>query len=121
MKYLQNNRLWQLLVVLFLLHQGLEKGLALRLAVIDNYLDDLLCMPILLGGLLAEQKDLVNRNRLSWWEIALCTLLVAWLFEMLLPGLYISYTSDAWDVVCYTVGALFFGLFLQSPAYTVHK
>ena len=47
-------------MLLFLLHQVLEKGLAIRFLLVDNYLDDLLCMPILLGALLGEQYESVG-------------------------------------------------------------
>ncbi|MCB0642547.1 MAG: hypothetical protein KDC44_12950, partial [Phaeodactylibacter sp.] len=62
---MRQNHWWQGLLLLFLLHQVLEKGLAIRFLLVDNYLDDLLCMPILLGALLGEQYDLLHRKQLS--------------------------------------------------------
>lgn len=108
MAYLLKNRWWQVLVVLFICHQILEKGLSIHLPFVDHYLDDLLCMPIILGGFLAEQMDLTGRQRLSLGQIGLCTVLVAILFEGLLPQLSVRYTADIYDVGCYVLGSLFF-------------
>lgn len=113
MKYLLQNKLWQFLVILFFCHQLMEKGLSIRLPLIDNYLDDLLCMPILLGGLLAEQMDVVKRQRLTWFEVVICIILVSCLFEIFLPKLSVSYTADAWDVCCYALGGLFYLVYLN--------
>lgn len=113
MKYLRQNKLWQLLVLIFLTHQIVEKGLSIHLPLIDSYLDDLLCMPILLGGLLAEQMDVLKRQRLTWVEGIICFVLLSWLFEIFLPGIYVSYTADIWDVCCYAFGGLFFFLYLN--------
>ena len=109
MRYLKQNRLWQGFLLLFVLHQVLEKGLAIRLPFIDNYLDDLLCMPILLGALLGEQYDLVGRQALNWVQIVITFLIVAIVFEFFLPGVSVKYTADVWDVVCYGIGSLVFG------------
>lgn len=108
MRYLRQNRWWQGLLLLFLLHQVLEKGLAVRFPFLDNYLDDLLCMPILLGALLGEQYDLLQRRQLSVLQIVLTTVVVILLFEFLLPGIDSSYTRDAWDVLCYALGSMGF-------------
>lgn len=120
MKYLLKNRIWQLLVLLFVCHQVLEKVLMIRLPFVDNYLDDLLCMPILLGGLLAEQMDLFKRQRLTWVEGLICFVLISCLFELILPGFYVGYTADVWDLCCYACGGLFFFLFLNPKSDVVY-
>lgn len=108
MKLLLRNRWFWPLLLLFSLHQILEKGLDIRVGWVDNYLDDLLCMPILLSGWLAEQYDLFGKKRLQSREIAALWLLVSVLFEGILPGISLEYTADIWDVVCYAIGSWFF-------------
>ncbi len=113
MAYLKQNRLWQGLLLLFLLHQFLEKGLELRNPWVDSYLDDLLCMPILLGAMLGEQMDLFNRKRLSLLDVSIGIVLVSLLFEWYLPGCASGYTADVNDVFCYVLGGLFFFIFMN--------
>lgn len=108
MKLLLRNRWFWSLLLLFSLHQILEKGLDIRVGWVDNYLDDLLCMPILLSGWLAEQYDLFGKKRLQSREIVALWLLVSIIFEGVLPGLSPEYTADIWDMVCYGLGSGFF-------------
>lgn len=108
MKYIVRNRWFWFFMCVFILHQVLQKAIGLRIVFLDNYLDDLLCMPILLSGWLAEQHDLFAKKRLGLLEIIFLCLFISLIFEGLLPHLYPHYTADVWDVVCYGLGGAFF-------------
>lgn len=122
MKLLLRNTWFWLFLSLFIGHQILERLLHIRIEWLDNYLDDLLCMPILLGGWLAEQYDLFGRKRLRRIEIFALWVVVSLVFEGLLPYWSPRYTADGWDAVCYALGSwLFYRLIqerVEQPALT---
>ncbi len=78
--------------------------------VINNYLTDFLCLPIVLSiclfGVRFFKSD--QNLKLSFWMVFVIFLQYAVLFEFVLPKYSDLYTSDAYDVVAYGVGALFF-------------
>ena len=113
MKRLLRNAWFWLFLGLFIGHQILERLLYIRIEWLDNYLDDLLCMPILLSGWLAEQYDLFGRKRLRRIEIFALWVVVSLVFEGLLPYWSPRYTADGWDVVCYGLGSWLFYHLIQ--------
>ncbi len=100
-------------IFLFLAHQLAQKVLQLPIPWADNYLDTLLCMPILLGGYLLEQRWLLGRQRLPLLEVIVITALLSFVFEYLFPRFSSGFTADRWDVAAYFAGALAFYLFQE--------
>ncbi len=78
--------------------------------LINNYLNDLLCMPVVLK--ICQYTVCLIRNDRNLkipFEIAFSlTVLYAIYFELLLPKINPRYTADWIDVVLYFTGLLFF-------------
>lgn len=99
--------------LLFLCHQFSQKVLDYPIPLLDNYLDTLLCMPILLGLLLLEQRQSFKKGasfRFNIVETILLVSLLSVLFEVLFPWLSPDFTADWWDVLMYAIGG---GIFYQ--------
>ncbi len=81
--------------------------------LISHYLNDLLCMPIVLSVCLALIRHLKKDDTIyvPLIIIVLITLYYSFHFEWLLPQFYIRYTADSIDVVLYSIGALMFYIF----------
>lgn len=74
---------------------------------IDGYLNDLLCLPILLQLVQVCMKLIVNENyELSLFQNFVAIIYCSVLFEIFLPKYSINYTSDINDVFCYLSGGL---------------
>ena len=81
-----------------------------------NYFEDLLAIPIILGIALVFQRAVTYRKGnhiLTNTQIGLTTFSIAVVFELILPLYYSRYYADWIDVICYTLGALFFKVFLN--------
>lgn len=95
---------------LFLLHQGLQKGLGVGLPLIDDYLDPLLSIPLLLGLAAAEQRWLLGRGAdepFTGVEVLAMTTALALLFEEGFPRIDPArQTRDPWDYLAYATGGL---------------
>ena len=75
--------------------------------------DDLVCLPLLLAMVTAVQRFLPGRGpgwRLPRSHAVAAAVLVAAVFEGLLPRLSARYTGDPWDAACYFAGAVLYGL-----------
>ena len=116
------NKFWVSCVLLLILHQITQKMLNFNLGCLDNYLDTLLCMPILLGLLLQERQFIIAKffkptsqknYHFSILEITLATILFAIIFEEGFPKWSIYFTKDYWDYVAYLIGALLFYFFIN--------
>jgi hypothetical protein len=83
------------------------------------YLDDLLCLPIILSLIQYVQKKRYGpRFTLPLSHIVLSAVFFAVTFEMILPALSNHYTGDPLDAALYFIGgALFYGFNLL-PART---
>lgn len=98
-------------LVLFLLHQFLQKVLAVHIPIIDPYLDSFLTMPILLTLLVVERRFLFRRGStycLSIGSIVAATIFVALVVELVFPALSDRFTADWWDVLAYALGSILF-------------
>lgn len=82
-----------------------------------NYLNDFLCMPIILAiclkgvQLLKSDKDI----RISLFSALSLAAFYSLYFEIILPKFMERYTADVFDMILYFGGALLF-YFLQEPA-----
>ncbi|MCF1714615.1 hypothetical protein L0U88_08260 [Flavihumibacter sp. RY-1] len=95
---------------LFILHQLLEKCFHVRIEKVDNYLDALVCLPIILQLIVWERRVLLKDAyyRLPLLHIAGYFVLLSILGELLFPALSNRFTADGWDVLCYAAGTFLF-------------
>ena len=98
-------------LALFLLHQLLQKGLQIQMALADRYLDAFLAMPVILTLLLAEKRWLWKKKasyRLTTLTIAITTAYIIVMVEVIFPWLSDKFTTDWLDIICYIAGSLLF-------------
>lgn len=96
---------------LFLLHQFLQKVLAVQIPFVDPYLDSFLAMPILLTLLVVERRLLFRKESgycLKVWDVVIATIFIAFVVEVVFPAVSDRFTADWWDVVAYGLGSLLF-------------
>ncbi|PHN02032.1 hypothetical protein CRP01_33900 [Flavilitoribacter nigricans DSM 23189 = NBRC 102662] len=92
---------------IFIAHQLLQKAWQISIPLADQYLDPLLCMPLLLG-IWQWEKKLLFRHQITTGEIWLLTLLLSLLFEIGFPLLSPNFTADWRDALLYFAGAFLF-------------
>lgn len=106
------------MLILVLAHQIIQKILDINVSMLDSYLDPLMFMPILLHLILWEQRFLLRKGLLyvlPWKQIIAFLIIVSIFCEYFFPRWSNGFTRDYWDILCYTLGAVFFGLFLNRP------
>lgn len=74
----------------------------------SSYLEDLLCLPLLLSCTLFLMRKLKRLTVLHAGHLLFTVAYVAVLFEGILPELSARYTADPLDVICYAIGGLVF-------------
>lgn len=96
----------------FLAHQLAQRGWGWSLPWADRYLDDLLCLPVVLGLATWAMRVVLQRPayRLSAGQITFAWLSVTGVFELWLPRVRPDYTADVWDVPVYAAGGVLFWL-----------
>lgn len=103
----------------FLLQRVLE-GVGQSPDWASSYLDDLLCLPLVLSLILLIRRRVVRGHDVLPIGHSLFALVVFSLyFEILLPLLSDRYTADPWDVVMYLAGWFIFNFWINragSPA-----
>ncbi|MBU1073259.1 hypothetical protein KKG45_08425, partial [bacterium] len=85
----------------------------------DAWLDDLLCLPLVLSLALALHRRLRVRDAryvLPAAQVAAAWLFVCVVFEVALPALDAGFTADPLDAAAYAAGALLFQLSLNRGA-----
>jgi len=77
---------------------------------LDDYVNDLLCMPIVLFVCQYVIRNIKSNPRLKMdaGQIIILTFAYAIYFELFLPKFNLRYTADIIDVLLYTFGAIFF-------------
>lgn len=114
------NPAWLFCVLLFVIHQFFQKILGWNFAVVDSYLDPLLCLPIFMGMMLAERRFFLkkrNYNKVytfSILETIVIGVVLSIIFEEGFPRWSDQLTKDYFDYVFYFVGALFFYFFINT-------
>ncbi|GGK64702.1 hypothetical protein GCM10011405_10860 [Rufibacter glacialis] len=99
---------------MYLAHRVLVWNQIPRPAWVRFYLDDLLCLPIILTVALFLMRFFFGaRVRLSKYQIGFAVLYVALVFEVILPLFMPRYTGDFFDVLLYAGGGWFFYFFLN--------
>ena len=79
--------------------------------VLSAYLDDFLCLPILLSLILLVQRRLIVQDeafKLPVGHIIVSILYISLLFELVLPGFSVKFIGDPFDVLAYSAGAALF-------------
>ena len=106
------NILFIICSFLFIGHQYLERIAKIQIAVLDNYLDPLLVMPILLWLVTYERRVIHRRPdyKLPVLHILGFVVLVAFLAEMIFPLFTDKLISDPWDAGLYVIGGLVYAL-----------
>lgn len=118
MKSLQHP-LFIFCVLLFCLNRALEQA-EVYIWPLYAYLDDLLCMPLTLGLILAVQRAYFRSQRMTIPVrlIAFAVAAFSICFELLLPLYKPLYTADVLDVVAYSLGAFAFHQLMNKPLRT---
>ncbi len=112
---------WIISCSLFIIHQITQKLFLWNLTWLDSYLDPLLCMPILLGLILAERRFILKHNNMytfSLFEVLVITLALGIVFEEGFPKWSNQFTKDYMDYFFYFVGALLFHFFINKKPLT---
>ena len=97
-------------VTLYLLKILLFK-MGIHIQLVQNYLGDLLCMPVVLTCTLWFQRHITTRNpdyQFTIYHVLVAVALYSVLFEWILPNQSPKYTADLWDVVAYSLGGIIF-------------
>ena len=83
----------------------------LIIPIINNYLADLVCLPIVLSLALAFQRTFILQNsnyRLRNWQIIFAFILFSVVVEGIVPLYSQKYTADGMDIIAYAAGAFVF-------------
>jgi hypothetical protein len=97
--------------LLFWANQYVEKIQGIFIPYVHSYLDDLLAMPVILGITLQVFRWIHPQGELfsfSALQIIVGVAYISFIFEVLLPMFSGRYTRDIGDVVCYSIGAVYF-------------
>lgn len=112
-------KLWMTVIVIFIIHQLLQKILHIPIPLADQYLDPFLSVPILLGAFTFGNQLLgikIPINKLTALEIGCITLAFAILFEEGFPFLSDEFHRDVMDYPMYFFGAIGFYLWMNEQA-----
>lgn len=108
-----STRFWALLA-LYLGHCGWRWLSLPRFRWVQYYLDDLLCLPLVLTASLFLMRLFYGRQlRLSLYQVAFTVLYFTLAFELFLPRFMPRYTGDILDGLHYVVGGVIFYRFLN--------
>jgi hypothetical protein len=97
--------------ILFTLNQYLEKVAGIFLPYVHEYLDDVLCMPVVLTLTLFIQRKITFRNEAYTFtagHVMVAVVYFSLMFEGILPAYSPKYTRDWLDIVAYAAGAAVF-------------
>jgi len=99
---------WWIPLFLVPIHQFSQYVLGLDLGLIDDYLDPILCLPVLLGLWLTERRVFFRVDRLTGLEIMVASLILSFVFEEIFPRFQPDFVRDWWDYLAYAAGAVWF-------------
>ncbi|TDH21620.1 hypothetical protein EXU57_19145 [Segetibacter sp. 3557_3] len=105
-------------LILFLLHQCAQKLWGLQFSLVDNYLDNLVAMPVILPLLQAERIGLFRKSqafKLSRMDVVGATTYIIIISEVVFPSVSNRFTADWRDVLCYAAGGYLFYIFNHRP------
>lgn len=100
----------------FLLNWTLQR-FGIHVPIIHAYMDDLICIPVLLFPTLLIFRAFIYRSNsyiFPDFYIVLVWLVLCVCFELIFPAWSNKYVADEWDMGLYGVGAVIFW-FMQRP------
>ncbi|KAA3611375.1 MAG: hypothetical protein DWQ05_20610 [Calditrichaeota bacterium] len=83
---------------------------------LSSYLDDFLCLPLLLAGILYVQQRFVFKEQTYYLpikQVIFSVLFIALVFEGILPWISQNHTRDLFDIIAYAGGAVLFHFFIN--------
>lgn len=113
------NPFFFILVLIFVVNQVLERYFKLFIPFAHSYLDDLLAIPVILGITLQIYRKIHPRKEtfsFTKTQILVAVIYVSVVFELILRKFSNTYTSDIYDVACYTFGAIYFYFLINQSA-----
>lgn len=116
MKSLSNY--WFISFCLLWLAVFVGRKLGLTIPYFNDYLTDLLAVPVIASLGLAFQREFVERSNAWCFKPGHLVFIVAYtslLFELFLPNYSDAFTADLMDVVMYITGGLFFWGIMNRP------
>ena len=108
-----SNPVFLVCLLLASVNQVLEKVFGVFVPLVHSYLDDLLCLPIVLTFGLAVYRWYDKNYKLSLWHMIPVFIVYTIYFDVYLPQLSSAYTADAWDVLAYLCGLTIFDYFIN--------
>jgi hypothetical protein len=95
---------------MFIINKSLEVN-GIFIPFVHAYMDDLICLPIVLSLVLYIFRRLIYKN-ISYcfplFFILTAIIMFSLAFEVILPGKSAGYISDPFDVLAYIAGGVFF-------------
>ena len=98
-------------LLLFIGHQVLQLGFKMRIGWMDNYLDNLVAMPVILTLLTFERRWLFKKGDqycLPIIDVVIATVYIIVIAEIVFPLLSPRFTGDWYDILFYIAGSLLF-------------
>lgn len=81
---------------------------------LDGWLNDLLCIPILLELVQVSMQLIIRKNYvLNKFQVIISIIYCSLLFEYFLPIYSNTFCSDPIDVICYLIGGIFWKFILN--------
>lgn len=114
------RQLFWVSLLMFAVHQLLQKGFGIYLPFLHAYLDPFLAMPILLGVFDWERRWRYGAAPLKIWEVAVVTIFFSLLFECGFPRWNPRFTADGYDVLAYALGASVYGWMGKRSGHSTH-
>lgn len=108
-----------MLLILFLLFHALESLIGTNI-IFRSYLDDILCIPIVLSIMLLIFRQFIKKNNNYSFPISFVIIAVVYLsifFELILPVISSRYNRDLVDILVYSIGGIIF--YLQTVKYEI--
>ncbi|MBA3899460.1 MAG: magnesium citrate secondary transporter [Bacteroidetes bacterium] len=120
---LLKNKIFLLSSLLFTINQILEKGFGIFIPFIHAYLDDLLCMPVVLTLTLFILRWIIKSPdyTFSKKQVIFALLYFSFAFEVLLPLYSEKYTADVFDVLAYGIGAVIFYKYINKEQSVLNR
>jgi hypothetical protein len=106
------NSFFLFFCTLFIVNKTLEMN-GFFIPFIHAYMDDLICLPIVLNiALFIFRKFIYGSGQYCFpvFFIITAVLMFSLAFEIILPSRSAVYTADAWDILAYSIGGIFFHL-----------
>jgi hypothetical protein len=113
---LRSYRFIFLCTAAFLFNYLLEKAAHVHIPWVHAYMDDLLVIPVILGITLWAERMIYRNPRYthSSVHIVFTLLLLILVFEFILPRYSAAYISDPWDILCYMISGILYGVWLRN-------